>query len=241
MASKTFLGSTAAAMLMALLTGTPARAAADFKITEVYTGVDGEDGTTDWFELTNFGDTTGNIGSYYYDDSPPDPTHDFVLPNFDVAPCESVIVLIEGLDDPGTPDVNEEAVNIADFYAFWGLTPADVQVGATDGGSLGGSGDGAFVFDNNLIISNLIDSLEYTPASYGQIGTIEDAHGTGPLTISSLGVHGAFESAGLAFDAPNEAHLIGSPGINICNVPEPTSVVLMLLGLAGLLSIRRGN
>lgn len=240
MVSKTILGLSAATMAMALLSAAPARAAAVFKITEVYTGVDGEDGTTDWFELTNYGDTTGNIGSYYYDDMPPDPTHDFVLPNFDVKPCESVVVLIEALDDPMTPE-NEEAQNIADFYAFWGLTPADVQVGATDGGSLGSSGDGAYVFDNNTILANLIDSLVYTPAEYGQIGTIEDADGMGPLTISAIGHHGAFKSVGLAFDAPNEAHLIGSPGINLCNAPEPTSAILMLVGLVGLLGVRRGN
>lgn len=233
MASKTILGLTAATLAAALFSGTPARATPLFKITEAYAGVSGNDGTTDWFELTNFGDMAGNIGSYYYDDDSADPSVDYVLPNFDVEPGESVIVLIEGLDDPLTPEVDEEAENIATFYSFWGL-PSSVQVGATDGGSLGGGGDAVNVFDGNLVLSGLVDSLTYASTDAGLTGTMEDVTGMGPIAESQVGVNGAFTSVGTTGIGP----LVGSPG-RISGVPEPASMVLMVLGAVGLTLVRR--
>ncbi len=186
-------------------------AAADFKITEAYTGVSGSDGTPDWFELTNFGDMTGNTGGLFYDDNSADPTNNYALPAFDVDPGESVIVLIEAV-----------AADVNIFYAFWGLTAADVQVGITGGGSLGQGGDAVNVFDGNLATSNLVDSLVYGGALAGLNGTIEDNTGVGPLANSVLGVNGAFASAGVS----GIGTLIGSPGI----IPEPTSLLLIALG-----------
>jgi len=142
-------------------------------------------------------------------------------------------VLIEALDDLDTIGVDEEAENIAEFRSFWGV-PSGLQVGATDGGSLGGGGDAVNVFDGNFLLSNLIDNLTYTSVLAEQQGTIEDPTGMGTPSNSVLGMNGAFFSAG----STGIGNLIGSPGL-VANVPEPASMVLVILGTVGVLLARR--
>jgi hypothetical protein len=193
-------------------------AAADFRITEAYTGVSGSDGTADWFEITNFGDMAGTLDGLFYDDDSADPTNNYALPALTLAPLESAVVLID--TDPG---------DVAVFEAFWGLSGSGVQVGVTGGGSLSQGGDAVYVFESNLPGAAVVDSLIYGSGLGGTASTIEDVTGFGPLTLSQVGVNGAFLSVGNA--APGK--LIGSPGV----IPEPAS--LMLLGLGAVALLRR--
>jgi len=172
-----------------------------FLITEVYTGVSGADGTPDWFELTNFGNMPASTLGLFYDDDSRDPTNNYALPDFTVAPGESVIVLIE-----------TGASSIPLFYSFWGLTSGDVHVGFTGGGSLSQSGDAVYVFDGNTPGANVVDSLIYPSSLAGRTGTIEDITGHGPLTNSQVGVNGAFQSVGTT----GIGRIVGSPGL----IPE---------------------
>lgn len=193
-------------------------AAANLYITEAYTGVSGNDGTPDWFEISNYGVADASLAGLYYDDDSANPANNYALPAFTLTPGESAIVLIES-----------NANQIPGFYAFWGLSPADVQVGVTGGGSLGQGGDAVWVFQGNTAGAPVVDSLIFPGSLAGLNGTIEDNSGVGPLTNSVLGVNGAFQSIG----GTGIGLLIGSPGIT----PEPAS--LALLGIGGLLAIRR--
>ena len=193
-------------------------AAADFRITEAYTGVSGSDGTADWFEITNFGDMAGTLDGLFYDDDSADPTNNYALPALTLAPLESAVVLID--TDPG---------DVAVFEAFWGLSGSGVQIGVTGGGALGQGGDAVYVFESNLPSAAVVDALIFDGALGGTASTIEDVTGFGPLALSQVGVNGAFASVGTA--APG--NLIGSPGV----IPEPAS--LMLLGLGAVALLRR--
>ncbi len=202
-------------------------ASANPQITEVWTGLSGEDGTADWFEITNFGPGSIDTGDYVWDDSSPTFAGASAIDSFILAPGESAVFLA----DTGAADDVTYANALDEFLAIWG---AVANVGYADGPGLGQGGDEVNLFDAG---GTIVDTVAYT--SSGDLATFDDSDGDGVAPLSVLGVNGAYESAAFFNDnlgLPNDsATLIGSPGI----VPEPASLALAALGGLALLS-RRG-
>ena len=210
------------------LVASTAQADPAFRITEAYVGLSGPDGTEDWIEVTNLGDMVGDTGTLLYDDesaliNDEDANGDPVMPFFDpsiggvldsflLAPGESAIFLVD----------DSSAESIDDFVALWG---SGINVGLTNGGgSLGGGGDQANLFDATTFA--LIDSEDTPGGLSGATSTIDLR---GPAALSVLGEDGAFESGPFVNDGlnpvdPFEITLVGSPGIG---VPEPTAALLV--------------
>lgn len=236
------LGVSLLATMLAAATGGPAAVAqSDLVITEIWQH--GSDDTTpDWFELTNFGDTTIDPSLLYYDDDSGDATEDTQLTGItSLGPGESAVYLVSWHDDfPGSdfPPPFDPSDAVAAFESFWG-TNGDYQVGHlvdpdTAGGSgLGGGGDGVFVFDGNTAAANLVDSKLYSDGSNefpdDNSGVTWVYNPLSPdLQHAQLGVLGAFESV--------DGRQVGSPGYA---VPEPASLGLVLLGVVAAFGGRR--
>ena len=205
-------------------------ASANLQITEVYSGVSGEDGTADWIEVTNFGAVSIDTGDFYYDDISANVPEGGQLDSFVLAPGETAIFLISlNLTEELVDDVTYANV-VEEFLGIWGPVP---NVGITNGGgSLGQPADTANILDTG---NNVVDSFAY--ASSGVLATFDDSDGDGTGPLSVVGVNGAYESNVFFNDnlgLPNdEATMIGSPGV----VPEPAS--LALVGLGGLAMLKR--
>ncbi|GJM24068.1 MAG: hypothetical protein DHS20C16_04830 [Phycisphaerae bacterium] len=203
-----------------------AMAAIDLQITETWTGLSGEDGTQDWIEVTNFGDTIADTGNYWYDDSSPTIGSGGNLDSFSLGQGESAVFLFDSLpvDDVTFTTAVEE------FEAIWGSI---TNLGHTNGGGgLGQGGDSA-----NLMLGDgtIIDTLDY--AGSGDLQTFENLSNTVQLSVS--GVNGAYESAPFFNDnlgLPSDtAILVGSPGA----VPEPATIAMLLSGAICVMSRRR--
>jgi len=220
----------ASAVLLSSLWAAPALATVDLQITEIWPGgLAATESTSDWFELTNFGDmaATGLDGTLYYDDSHGDATRDDAMFGIDtIAPGESVIYLVSWEDDY---NLSSQAIDA--FEAMWAPYPAgSVQIGYVDGGrGLGGSGDAVNVFDGNTSGANVIDNESYALGGFVE-SYVSKGNGTWNEDLAQVGVLEAYEGN---FGADNGVAdpPIGSPG----SVPEPTSAGLALLTIAGLL------
>lgn len=186
-----------------------ATTSADLVITESYGGVSGDDGTPDWFELTNLGSTDVSTAGLYYDDESADSDDMVALTEMTIAAGESVIFLIE----------NPSSMTAGAFNEFWGVS--GVRVGYADGSGLK-EGDTAWLYNEN--ISDWFTSLE--------IVDVDDAYETTQFgsTLSSV-LTGQFYSSGSAEVGP----LLGDPGS--FTIPAPGAFALMALG--GLISRRR--
>ena len=223
------------AVLALGLTAQAVQGAAVFKITEVFTGLSGEDGTVDWIEVTNFGDAAGDTSSLIYDDSNPSVANAGTLDSFLLAPGEAAVFLIS--DDNQASDDITYPTAIAEFQAIWGAT---ISVGLTNGGgNLGQGADDANIgYANGASNFAIIDTLAY--GSGGQLETTEDPSGVGTPSLSVLGERGAYESASFFNDnlslPGNSATLVGSPGVG---VPEPTTLALAAFSVMGVLGVRR--
>jgi hypothetical protein len=194
------------------------------QITEVYAGVTGEDGTEDWFELTNFGPGPISTGGLFYDDESADPTVDAPLTDFTLDVGERAIFLQGG-----------NATDIADFVAIWGDV---LNVGvAAGGGGLSQNGDEIFIFDGNIAGAGIVESVSFGSGFANQGATISfDVAGNASLT--QLSDPGAYESAMFFNDNiggdDEMISIIGSPPI-----PEPATAGLLVAGAVGLLARRR--
>lgn len=208
---------------LALVSGGAIAGTTDIRLTEIYMGVGGNNGTSDWFELTNYGTTAVSTEGFFYDDDSFDATKNDALSTLFIGAGESVVFLVSWEDD------YTDAVDaIADFIAYWG---AGTQVGFVDGGSgLGGGGDAAAVFAGNTEDAALVASGTYTSSLAEQGATVEFP--SGPVgQLSQLGVNGAYGSLLGAGDTG--APIIGSPGA----VPAPGAAALLAMG--GLVAGRR--
>lgn len=201
-----------------------------WKITEVYAGISGPDGTADWFEVANLGSSVGDTGGLVFDDNSADPTIGGSLTSFTLSPGQSAVFLVNGA-----------ASDIADFELVWG---SGINVGTTAGGGALGGTDAVYLFDSNLATASVVDFVTFQgiadsetfagSASYGTLDVLNNA-------ISQLNLGGAFLSNpffndNLGATTPgNNITLTGSPGA----IPEPTTGLLGAFGLLALLLRRR--
>ncbi len=209
----------------------------DLRVTEVYNGQPDSNGTTDWFELTNYGATAASTGGLYFDDDSFDPTKNDALDALTLAPGESAVFLVSWEDDFDM----DPAGAITEFVTFWGLG-SGVQVGLVTGGSgLGGGGDAVAIFDGNTGAASLLTSASNGGATSSTRGTSDYASVSASVALrtpgdaveSNLGQPWTFESFGIANDPGDPRTLFGSPGA----VPAPAAAGL--LGFAGIAAARR--
>jgi hypothetical protein len=218
------------ALALAAIAGIGAIAQAgttNVQITEAFVGLSGEDGTQDWFEITNLGAAAIDTSMFWYDDDSASVADGGQLGSFMLGAGESMIFLIS--DDNGAVDDVAYTSAIEEFQAIWNYSG---QIGITNGGGgLGQSGDSIFL----LLADNSVVTSQDTPGALsGGLATIDTF---GSPMLSTLGVNGAYESISFFNDnlgVPGDmVSLIGSPG----SVPTPGAIAL--LGLGGLMGARR--
>ena len=211
---------------------------ATFVITESYSGVAGEDGTEDWIEVTNFGNMAGDTSTLFYEDSSADPTIAQQLPVFILQPGESAVVLV----GVGAAD---QMSAIDEFNTIWNGVS---NVGAIDGGGLGGGGDSIVLFDSTDPMANIIDMVSYpeelvdfllnTEGDGTQVyATIQYSLGGTPFASSlASGTSNPFFNDNLGA-SNDQIRLAGSPGV--AAIPEPSSAIVLALAMCGLVRRRR--
>lgn len=198
-------------------------ASADLYVSEIFCGLDGPDGTADWFEVTWTGAGTFDTGTLFFEDDSLDPLNAAQLSSIMLSTGQSAVFLISG-----------NAADVSVFESIWG---AGISVGLTDGPGLGQGGDTVALYDGNFAGANLITSAAYPGNDGGQLETYA-YDSLGNVSLSQVGVNGAYASNPFFNDnigvGPDfMISLIGSPGA----VPTPGAVAL--LGLGGLVATRR--
>ena len=222
------------AVLMLAVFAVPARADYDLQITEIWCGQNGDDVTADWFEITNCGTTawTSGDGNLYYDDDSKDAsTADLMSGIVSIDPCESVVFVIGDSGD------------VSDFHTVWDGVLSGFQVGCVDGAGLGQGGDGVTLWVGTPSSGSYVDYESYGDVSnndgqswdvvLGEFSTVGNA--AGAVATEVLG-GGGDDVLGSADDF---TPAIGSPGQTSCCVPEPSTFVLALMGLAALAALLR--
>ena len=213
------------AVVLALSVGpTVASAAFDLQVTEIWPGNDpGSNLTEDWFKVTNVGDAAWSAvldGDLYFDDNSESAADaDLMEGVASIASGESVVFVDGG------------ASGAAEWSTVWGDVVVLPQVGYYDGAGLGQGGDGVALFIDVAGVLTEIDYEAYPDAS-------SDGGQSWDVALQSFSTVGNASGAvaTLALNDENQP-AIGSPGPAL--VPEPGSIVLLLLGVAGLAACRR--
>ncbi len=191
---------------------------ASLAITEIMFSTHYPDSNPDqyWWELTNLGSDVINLNGYSWDDSSAQPG-EFIFPNMNIVPSESIIIL-------------QHSATVSDFESVWGLAPGSIQILVPL--DFGVSAFPGFSINDTINIfspspdNNLVDSKSGIPGNTTQGISIEYLPGLS-IRSSVPGENGAYIAPGIT---PDE---VGSPGV----VPEPCSITL--LGLGGLTFIRK--
>jgi MYXO-CTERM domain-containing protein len=222
------LFTTSAAALLAVASVAQAQS---FEVTEIYPGISGEDGTVDWFEITNTGGGVLDTGSLFWDDDGPNSADGATLDSIQLDSGESAVFLIadnlaDVVDDDNFSDV------IVEFEAVWGSID---NIGITNGGgNLSQNGDSVNISTDGGLTFPFTVAFGSSFANTG--ATIDNVSG---LTDSLIGVNGAYESNPFFNDndpfdiGGDQVTLVGSPGV----IPTPGAAGL--LGIASLAAVRR--
>lgn len=156
---------------------------------------------TDWFELTNIGNTPVDLTGWRMDDSSASFASSVALTGVDVInPGESVIFL----------ETSDLVTARSNFLATWfaGGLPQPLKVGAYSGSGVGLStgGDAVIVFDGVGVVKASI-SFGASPVgpSFPSFDNTAALNDTLVSLLSTIGSNGAFAAAG-------DAAEIGSPG-----------------------------
>jgi hypothetical protein len=200
---------------------------ADIRITEVMSS-SGTGGTNDWFEVTNFGNSTVSLSGWRMDDNSFSITNSVELLGVTSIAAGESVVFIENTSSAST--------TVDGFKSFWfgSNVPSGLQVGYYNGSgagvSLSSSADSVTLFNGPSPSGTEVFRVSFGAATAGV--TFDNYLGaSGSISdLSSVGVNGAFQSVGVAGPVGNKTPNIGSPGA----VPEPSA--LGLLAVAGVVA-----
>ena len=195
----------------------------DVRITEVWAGLSGgrPDGTHDWIEITNLGDTPIDTGDLYYDDQNPNIQNANQLQSLTLGPGETAIILLDVIGDNPMFDTS-----IGEFLSVWPTVNPFLVANAGSAAKLSTDGDSA-----NLLLETgqLIDTFAYTSSQADTFMTIERiGDGSTQVRRSVLGENSTFESemyfdedtGEIALDANGDPIiLVGSPGVYMIDLP----------------------
>jgi predicted extracellular nuclease len=195
-----------------------ASASASIRITEVMSS-SGTGGTTDWFEVTNYGSSAVDITGWRMDDNSFSFANSVLLSGITSIAAGQSVIFVEGT-----------SADVAGFASFWGGL-SGVSVGYYNGSgiSFSSSGDGAVLF--NATGTETTARATFGAATGGSSFYFDLAPNNVGIvsTVGTIGTQLTFATTGATVN-------IGSLGTAIA-VPAPGAVAL--LAAAGVISRRR--
>ena len=202
----------------------PMSALAQIRITEwEYNGLNDNDGG-EFVELINIGTSPINMAGWSFDDAS-GVAGSFSIGGFGIVQPKEVVIISEAA--------------AADFRTAWNL-PASVKVVGPNNQNLSRN-DGLYIFDNT---STVVDFMLFGDQDIP--GTIRTQGFSGnPMTVAALGAHNValWKRSAVGDEYGSYASVggnIGNPG-KFLLIPEPSSLVLLMLAVGGCAISRRGR